>query len=66
VAELRRSGGGVFLVPSAQGLSDGFTFRELDDFLYFTGLELWDSILSLDADEGRACLFATWARPIFR
>jgi Xaa-Pro aminopeptidase len=58
MAGLRRSGGGVFLIPSAQGLSDGFTFRQLDDFLYFSGLELPDSMLVLDADEGRAYLFA--------
>jgi Xaa-Pro aminopeptidase len=58
MAELRRSGGGVLLVPARHGVSEGFTFRQLDDFLYFSGLELPDSMLVLDADEGRAHLFA--------
>ena len=58
IAQLRRSGGGVFLAPSGHGVSDGFTFRQLDDFLYFTGLELPDSMLALDADAGRVLLFS--------
>lgn len=56
--ELGRSGGGLFLVPSRYGVSDGFTFRQLDDFLYFTGLELPDSMLVLDADRGQTSLYA--------
>jgi Xaa-Pro aminopeptidase len=56
--QLRINGGGVYLTPSRPGLSDGSTFRQLDDFLYFTGLELPDSILALDADSGRATVFA--------
>ena len=55
---LARSGGGVLLVPSRYGPSDGFTFRQLDDFLYLTGLELPDSVLVLDADEKTVLLFA--------
>lgn len=54
----RRSGGGVLLVPARPGVSDGFTFRQLDDFLYFTGLEVPDSMLVLDEGEGRATVFA--------
>lgn len=58
IARLARSGGGVLLVPSRHGTSDGFTFRQLDGFLYFTGLELPDSVLVLDADEKKVLLFA--------
>ena len=55
--QLRRSGGGILLVPARHGASDGFTFRQLDDFLYFTGLELPDSMLVLDVDDRSATLF---------
>ena len=55
---LREAGGGVFLCPSAEGSSSGETFRQLDDFLYFTGLELPDSVLTIDADAGSAAVFA--------
>jgi len=57
MSQLRSSGGGVFLAPSRNAVSDGFTFRQLDDFLYFSGLELPDSMLVLDADAGRVILF---------
>jgi Xaa-Pro aminopeptidase len=48
---------GVVLIPSAHGLSHGDTFRQADDFLYFTGLELPGSALVLDLPTGRATLF---------
>ncbi len=54
---LGRSGGGVFLTPARYGRSHGDTFRQLDDFLYFTGLELPDSILAIDADRKKTLLF---------
>ena len=57
IAELQRSGGGVFVTPSHEGSSDGGTFRQLDDFLYLTGLELPHSVLALDADAGTVTLF---------
>ena len=57
VAQLREQGGGVFLAPARHGFSDGFTFRQLDDFLYFTGLELPDSLLAIEASSGEAALF---------
>ena len=57
LALLQRSGGGVHLTPSRHGVSEGFTFRQLDDFLYFSGLELPDSLLVLDADAGSVVLF---------
>ena len=55
---LRQDGGGVFLTPAAHGVSHGFSFRQLDDFLYFTGLELPHSILAIDADAEVVILFA--------
>ncbi len=54
---LRSGGGGVLLIPSADGVTHGETFRQLDDFLYFTGLELPASLLALDADAGAVTLF---------
>ena len=57
LAALARAGGGVFLVPSSDGVTHGETFRQLDDFLYLTGLELPGSLLALDADAGTAVLF---------
>ena len=48
---------GVFLTPSRHHFSDGSTFRQLDDFFYFTGLELPNSVLALDSTQGEAILF---------
>lgn len=39
---------GIVLIPSKDGFSFGETFRQLDNFYYFTGLELPNSILVLD------------------
>jgi Xaa-Pro aminopeptidase len=58
VQTLRGSGGGIFLTPSSHGVSHGPTFRQLDDFLYLTGLELPHSILAIDSDAGETVLFA--------
>ena len=55
---LRAAGGGVFLTPSRDGFSSGETFRQLDDFFYFTGLELPNSVLAIDADLGHSQIFA--------
>lgn len=55
--ELRQAGGGVFLTPAAHGVSHGYSFRQLDDFLYFTGLELPHSVLAIDADTDAVLLF---------
>ncbi|MDA0329262.1 MAG: Xaa-Pro peptidase family protein [Gemmatimonadetes bacterium] len=54
---LRASGGGVLLVPSSDGLTHGGTFRQLEDFWYYTGLEVPNSMLVLDADSDRSILF---------
>ena len=48
---------GVVLIPSANGLSHGDTFRQMDDFNYLTGLELPKSVLVLDMPTRRATLF---------
>jgi Xaa-Pro aminopeptidase len=53
-----QSGGGIVLVPSRHARSDGETFRQLDDFLYFTGLELPNSVLTIDVDRKKTMLFA--------
>ena len=58
LAELQASGGGGLLVLSALGLSHGDTFRQADDFLYLTGLELPGSALFLNTESGSAALFA--------
>ena len=58
IAQLQQSGGGVLLVPSADGFTSGATFRQLDNFLYLTGLELPHSILAIDAEASQIVLFA--------
>ncbi len=58
LAQLQQSGGGVLLVPSAEGSTSGETFRQETDFLYFTGLELPRSLLVLDAAESRSIIYA--------
>ena len=57
IAQLQQSGGGVLLLPSTDGLAASGTFRQQDNFLYFTGLELPRSILAVDPDASRAILF---------
>ena len=54
---LDESGGGIYIAPSSDGLTHGDTFRQLEDFWYYTGLEVPNSILVLDADAGRSILF---------
>ena len=54
--------GGTLLIPSRHHFSDGYTFRQLDDFYYFCGLELPDSILALDAGQGRGNIVCAGAR----
>jgi Xaa-Pro aminopeptidase len=54
---LRESGGGVFLAPSSDGTTEGDTFRQAEDFWYYTGLEVPGSMLVLDADRDRSILF---------
>ncbi len=62
---LRASGGGVFLSPAASGVSEGFTFRQLDTFWYLTGLEFPDAVAALDADRGLTIIYAPPRDPRF-
>ncbi|WP_273566349.1 M24 family metallopeptidase [Maribacter halichondriae] len=39
---------GLIIIPAKDGFSYGETFRQLDNFYYFTGLELPNSLLVLD------------------
>lgn len=48
----RQNKTGLVLIPARDGFSYGETFRQLDDFYYFTGVEIPNAILVLDlADE---------------
>lgn len=49
---------GVVVIPARDGFSYGETFRQLDDFYYFTGLELPNSLLVIDL-EGKNSLIYT-------
>ena len=57
IEELKKSGGGIFLTPSRDGYSSGETFRQLNDFMYFTGLEFPNSILVIDSDKDHVIVF---------
>ncbi|MSR06147.1 MAG: aminopeptidase P family protein [Gemmatimonadetes bacterium] len=65
IRSLKESGGGVFLAPSAYGVSGGETFRQLGDFLYSTGLEVPQSVLAIDADGDSVVLFMPARDPRF-
>ncbi|MEQ9591102.1 MAG: Xaa-Pro peptidase family protein, partial [Cyclobacteriaceae bacterium] len=47
----------IYLCPSRDGLSDGESYRQLDDFNYFTGLELPNSMLVIDGASDEITLF---------
>ncbi len=65
ISVLQSSGGGIFLAPSRHARSHGETFRQSNDFLYFTGLELPDSVLTIDADKEKTILFVPSRDPRF-
>jgi Xaa-Pro aminopeptidase len=48
---------GLVIIPSRDGYSHGETFRQLDDFYYFTGLELPNSILMMDVENNKSMVF---------
>ncbi|MEZ4797918.1 MAG: Xaa-Pro peptidase family protein [Flavobacteriaceae bacterium] len=48
---------GVILFPAKDGFSYGETFRQLDNFYYFTGLELPNAILAIDVPSGKTTVF---------
>jgi len=62
---LEESGGGMMLVPSSDGSTHGDTFRQLEDFWYYTGLEVPNSMLVLDVDRDRSILFLPKTDPRF-
>jgi Xaa-Pro aminopeptidase len=65
IEALRTSGGGVLLIPSSDGITHGDTFRQLADFLYFTGLELPGSMLVLDSRAADGVLYLPGRDPRF-
>ena len=56
--ELVADGGGIFLTPAASGVSEGFTFRQLDTFWYLSGLEVPDAVLAIDAERRTVTMYA--------
>jgi Xaa-Pro aminopeptidase len=48
---------GIVVIPAKDGFSFGETFRQLDNFYYFTGLEIPNSILVLDISGASAKIF---------
>lgn len=49
---------GIVLIPARDGVSHGDTFRQLDDFYYFTGLELPNSMLVFDLNDETVAIYA--------
>lgn len=54
---LKQNGDGIFVCPSRDGLSTGETYRQLDDFNYFTGLEVPNSVLVVNSENNSVILF---------
>ena len=48
---------GIVLIPARDGFSYGETFRQLDDFYYYTGLELPNAILVLNLNNKSAIAY---------
>ncbi|MCE7992524.1 MAG: aminopeptidase P family protein [Roseivirga sp.] len=48
---------GLVLIPAKDGFSYGETFRQLDDFYYFTGLELPNALLAIELASGNSTVF---------
>ncbi|PTM11540.1 MAG: hypothetical protein DA407_01480, partial [Bacteroidetes bacterium] len=48
---------GIVLIPAKDGFSYGETFRQLDDFYYFTGLELPNAMLAIEVASGETTVF---------
>jgi len=49
---------GLVLIPARDGFSYGETFRQLDDFYYFTGLELPNALLTIEVATGNTVVFS--------
>ena len=48
---------GFVVIPSKDGFTSGETFRQSDDFYYFTGLELPNALLVLDVDNQSVVIY---------
>jgi Xaa-Pro aminopeptidase len=48
---------GIVIIPARDGFSYGETFRQLDNFYYFTGLELPNSLLVIDLENKSSMIF---------
>lgn len=48
---------GLIIMPARDGFSYGETFRQSDNFYYFTGLELPNSLLVIDIEENSAIIY---------
>lgn len=58
ISELKtQNNTGLVLIPAKDGFSYGETFRQLDDFYYFTGLEVPNSILAIEIENGNTLVF---------
>ncbi len=49
---------GIIVIPAKDGFSYGETFRQLDNFYYFTGLELSNSLLVIDLEKDSATIYS--------
>ncbi len=58
ITELKSQGKtGLVLIPAKDGFSYGETFRQLNDFYYFTGLELPNALLAIEVENGTTTVF---------
>tara|TARA_R110002074_G_scaffold161480_11_gene319570 strand:- start:45395 stop:46750 length:1356 start_codon:yes stop_codon:yes gene_type:complete len=49
---------GLVIIPANDGFSSGETFRQADDFYYFTGLELPNALLVLDLSNQSSIIYS--------
>ena len=58
IEELQKEGkSGIVIMPARDGFSYGETFRQLDNFYYFTGLELPNSLLVIDLENKSSVIY---------
>ena len=56
--QFRKEGkSGLIIMPARDGFSYGETFRQLDNFYYFTGLELPNSLLVIDLNNKKSVIY---------
>ncbi len=49
---------GIVIIPANDGFSSGETFRQADDFYYFTGLELPNALLVIDLSNQSSIIYS--------